>query len=158
MFQATGLSPEPFAPLFALSDEALVAQGARRVFANAPDAFPCRVSLRRVDPGEELLLLNFAHRPEPSSPYRAAGPIFVSRRGQGTFRDALPPIMRDRVLALKAYDAEAFIVDATLAGDEAALDVVRGYLVRLDVVHVDAHFASRGCFAARFERDTAPCG
>ena len=155
MFHATGRPPELFAPFFALSDEALLAQGARRVFADAPDAFPCRVSLRRADVGDELLLLNYAHRPEPSSPYRAAGPIFVGRRGQETFVDRLPPIMRDRVLALKAYDPDAFIVAAELAEGDAALGVVRRYLDRADVRHVDAHFASRGCFAARFERDGA---
>lgn len=152
MFHVTGLSPQSFAPLFALADEVLAAQGTRRVVADAPDAFPCRVSLRRVDPGEELLLLNYAHRPEPSSPYRAAGPIFVSRRPQETFVDTLPPIMIGRILALKAYDAAAFIVAADVAQGEAALDTIRAYLARDDVRHVDAHFAARGCFAARFAR------
>src|SRR5215217_7073243 len=153
MFEAKGLAPALFSPLFDLSDDALLAVGARRLVADAPDAYPCRVSLARAAPGEELLLVHFAHCEAPASPYRASGPIFVSRAGQGSFRDELPPLLRDRLVALKAYDGEAFIVDAEVTeGSAAAEDQIRRYLERPEVAHVDAHFARRGCFAARFTR------
>ena len=41
-FRITGLAPEPFKPLFDLSDEALAAIGALRVFADDPAA--CRAA------------------------------------------------------------------------------------------------------------------
>jgi hypothetical protein len=78
-FQIRGLDAEPFAPLFQLNDADLEALGARRVYADEADAYSCRVSLTRVTIGEELLLLNHAHQTTSTSPYRAAGPIFVSR-------------------------------------------------------------------------------
>jgi hypothetical protein len=78
-FQIRGPDAEPFAPLFQLNDADLEALGARRVYADEADAYPCRVSLTRVTIGEELLLLNHAHQTTSTSPYRAAGPIFVSR-------------------------------------------------------------------------------
>lgn len=151
MFQTAGLAPELFTPLFDLSDADLRALGARRVVADAPDAFPCRVSLVRAPVGTELLLVNFAHCEAPASPYRASGPIFVSQAGQGSFRGELPPMLRDRLVSLRAYDDETLIVEAEVTdGTAATTDMIRNLLDRPDVAHVDAHFAKRGCFAARF--------
>jgi hypothetical protein len=48
-FCITGLPLEPFVPFFSMSEEELLAHGARRVVARAEDAplmQPCRVSLR----------------------------------------------------------------------------------------------------------------
>src|SRR3546814_13392189 len=54
----SGLSPEPFAALFALDDAALAARNARRVTATADRGFPCRVSLADARAGEQLILLH----------------------------------------------------------------------------------------------------
>lgn len=152
-FQIRGLEAETFAPLFQLDDKGLEAIGAQRVHADEPDAYPCRVSLTRVAEGEELLLLNHVHQPTPSSPYRASGPIFVSRNAvRGHYRGELPPILRDRLLSLRAYDAEALIVDAEVAENEDVVKLIERFLADPQVAHVDAHFARRGCFAARIER------
>jgi hypothetical protein len=152
-FQMRGLEAEAFAPLFHLSDGNLEAIGARRVYADEADAYPCRVSLTRVPVGEELLLLNHAHQPTPSSPYRASGPIFISRSAvTGHYRGELAPILKDRLLSLRAYDREALIVDAEVAEGDAVLHVIGRFLADPQVAHVDAHFARRGCFAARIER------
>lgn len=151
-FQVRGLDTQLFAPLFNLSEPELAAIGAIRVVADEPDAYPCRISLRRVEEGEELLLVNHVHQSTPSSPYRASGPIFVSRAETGHYRNELPPIMRDRLLSLRAYDPQALIVDAEVAEGEEVVRVIERFLANPNVAHVDAHFARRGCFAARFER------
>ncbi len=152
-FQIRGLEAELFAPLFQLNDADLGAQGVRRVHADEADAYPCRVSLTRVAVGEELLLLNHAHQTNPASPYRAAGPIFVSRSARtGTYRGELAPMMRDRLLSLRAYDGNAFITDAEVAEGAEVFRVIERFLADPQVAHVDAHFARRGCFAARIER------
>jgi hypothetical protein len=152
-FQVRGLEAEPFAPLFQLNEADLRAIGAERVYADEADAYPCRVSLTRVAQGEELLLLNHAHQTTSTSPYRAAGPIFVSRSATtGTYRNELPPMLRDRLLSLRAYDAKAFIVDAEVAEGREAVSLIERFLADPKVAHVDAHFARRGCFAARIER------
>ncbi|HEX2552362.1 MAG TPA: DUF1203 domain-containing protein [Microvirga sp.] len=153
-FVVRGLDPAPFRPLFALADEALAAQGIRRVRADRPDAYPCRVSLRRVEEGEDLLLLNHAHRTAAHSPYRASGPIFVGRSATeaATFAGALPPMLQDRLLSLRAYDADALIVDAEVAEGPAVEAVLERFLADPQVAAVDLHFARRGCFAARVER------
>ncbi|WP_112664520.1 DUF1203 domain-containing protein [Microvirga flavescens] len=153
-FQARGLNPESFEPLFTLSDGELAAAGARRVFADEVDAYPCRISLTRVDLGSELLLVNHTHQPTPTSPYRASGPIFVSRATEaGAYRDELPPILRNRLVSLRAYDAAAFIVDAEVGENGEVERLIARFFADPAVSHVDAHFAKRGCFGARFMRD-----
>ncbi|WP_262270593.1 DUF1203 domain-containing protein [Microvirga yunnanensis] len=152
-FRIRGLEAEPFAPLFEMADADLETLGAKRVYADEPDAFPCRVSLTRAAVGEELLLLNHAHQTTPTSPYRAAGPIFVSRSGRtGTYQGELAPMLRDRLLSLRAYDEQAFIVEAEVAEGAEVLRVIERFLADPRVAHVDAHFARRGCFGARIER------
>lgn len=152
-FHIRGLDAVPFAKLFDLDEATLKAIGAQRVFADAPDLYPCRIALRRVEEGEELLLLNHAHQTIPTSPYRSAGPIFVSRSAKrGSYQGELPPMLRDRLLSLRAYDSNAFIVDAEVGEGEAVLHLIERFFSDPKVAHVDAHFARRGCFAARIER------
>jgi hypothetical protein len=152
MFTIRGLEPALFDGFFELPDDTLVRRGARRVRADRGDAYPCRIALKRVDEGEELLLLNFEHQPVATSPYRASGPIFVSRSSQAVYDNELPPLMRDRLMALKAYDSDAFIVDAEVGEGTAVEVLIRRFLRNPAVAFVDAHFARRGCFAARIER------
>lgn len=152
-FQIQGLDPRPFAPLFKLPDDQLSAMGAHRVRADMSDAYPCRVSLRRVEEGEELLLVNHVHQPVPTSPYRASGPIFVGRSSEpARFKDELPPMLRDRLVSLRAYDERAFIVDADVAEGGATEATLKRFLETPGVAVVDIHFARRGCFAARAVR------
>src|SRR5262249_26987467 len=58
-FRITGLSPDPFRPLFGLPDEELARHGARRYRADAKPGYPDRVELRDAEPGETLLLVNY---------------------------------------------------------------------------------------------------
>ncbi len=74
-FRITGLSPEPFRPLFDLSDAALQSRGIRRVIADDL-RMPCRVSMAHAELGEELLLLNYEHQPA-LTPYRSTHAIYV---------------------------------------------------------------------------------
>ncbi|MGO4387101.1 DUF1203 domain-containing protein [Microvirga sp. 2YAF29] len=152
-FQIRGLEAGHFSHLFSLDERELAAIGAHRVIADKEDAYPCRVSLTRVAVGEELLLLNHVHQATPTSPYRASGPIFASRASKaGVYRDELAPILKDRLLSLRAYDADALIVDAAVGENGQVLDVIQRFFSNPKIVHIDAHFAGRGCFGARIER------
>lgn len=69
-FRIRGLPAEKFAPLFALSDAELAAQGAVRRIADCREpGYPCRISLTDSKPGDELILANYEHHPV-ASPYR----------------------------------------------------------------------------------------
>jgi hypothetical protein len=152
-FRATGLSPSQFEPFFALDDTALAARGMRRVTADTKPGFPCRVSLEDAKPGEPLILFPFEHQPA-HSPYRASGPIFVREGARAPF-DAIgvvPPVLRGRMLSLRAYDANGFMLDADIvSGDEVEVAIAR-FFGCPEVSYLHVHNAKRGCYACRIER------
>ena len=57
-FRIQGLSPEPFLPLYGLSDEELANRSAKRYVASAKSGFPDRIEMRDAEPGERLILVN----------------------------------------------------------------------------------------------------
>ncbi|MFO1058482.1 MAG: DUF1203 domain-containing protein [Dongiaceae bacterium] len=148
----TGLPAADFAPLFALSDAELAARGALRVVADAPHAYPCRVSLTDAAPGDALLLVNYEHQPA-ATPYRSRHAVYV-RDGETTFDavDRVPDQLRRRILSLRAFDAAGMLLGADLA-EGAALEPAAGRLLALPgAAYLHAHFAKPGCYAARIER------
>jgi hypothetical protein len=148
----TGLPAADFAPLFDLSDAELAARGALRVVADAPHAYPCRVSLTDAAPGDALLLVNYEHQPA-ATPYRSCHAVYV-RQGETTF-DAVgevPDQLRRRILSLRAFDADGMLLGADLA-DGPALEAAAERLLALPgAAYLHAHFAKPGCYAARIER------
>lgn len=152
-FRITGLSADPFRPLFGLPDVLLLRRGARRVVADAPDAYPCRVSLRDAAPGETLLLLNHEHQPA-DTPFRSRHAIFVNERAEEAF-DAVgtvPDQLRRRPLSLRAFDAGHMMIDADLCEGAAVEPLIARLLAEPATAYVQAHFARRGCYAARIAR------
>ena len=87
-FRISGLEPTPFRHLFGLSDDALIQAGARRYRVDKPNAFPDRVEMRDLEPGETAILLNYVHQPA-ETPYRASHAIFV------IFSDATAAVPKD---------------------------------------------------------------
>ncbi|MDB5676333.1 MAG: hypothetical protein JWM65_3315 [Sphingomonas bacterium] len=152
-FVIRGLDPAPFAPLFALDDEALAALEARRVVATSKPGFPCRVSLEDAEPGETLILANFEHLPV-ASPFRSRHAVYV-RAAAGDpaeYRDTLPAQFRTRMLSLRAFDEAGMMVDADLADGREAETMIERMLADPAVAYLHAHFAKPGCFAARIDR------
>ena len=152
-YSIQGLSPEPFAPLFALDDSELAVINARRVTATADRGFPCRVSLEDAKAGEALILLHHTSH-DVETPYRSAYAIYV-RPGveAATYRDELPPVFEGRPLALRAFDAEGMLQTARLAGPGEADGAIRDLFADDAISYIDAHNAAYGCFAARIERN-----
>ncbi len=151
-FRITGLSPEPFQPLFELSDEALSRIGARRVIADDP-RMPCRVSMAHAALGEELLLLNYEHQPA-NTPYRARHAIYVRRLADRAFHavDAVPEVLASRLIAVRAFDEGHMMIDAEVSEGEAAGALFAKLLENPEASYLQAHYARRGCYAARVER------
>jgi len=147
-WRLSGLDPAPFRALFELSDGELQRLGAVRQTADATPGFPCRVSLEDAPVGTELLLVPFEHHPA-RSPYRASGPIFV-RKGTAQ-RDLdpgeVPATVLRRLISLRAYDADAMMVDATVCDGPEVSAALDGLFANAAVDYVHLHFAKRGCFS-----------
>jgi hypothetical protein len=152
-FRITGLSPEPFAHLFGLPDAALAAHGAQRWIATEGSRLPDRVEVRDARPGESVLLVNFEHQPA-DTPYRASHAIFVREGATAAYDavDAIPEAMRSRMLSLRAFDRAHLMVDAELVDGREAEAAIARLFANADVDYLQAHYATRGCYAARVER------
>ena len=152
-FRITGLSPEPFRHLFGLPDAELARHGAKRYVAETKPGFPDRIELRDAEPGESLILVNYTHQPA-DGPYRASHAIFVNESAEAAYDriGEVPEVMRLRVISLRAFDAEDFLIDADLAqGDEIEAAIHRLFS-NSRVAYIQAHYAKPGCFAARIDR------
>lgn len=152
-YRITGLPAEPFRSLYGLSDAALAARGVTRVIANEQPGFPDRIELRDADLGQSLLLLNYTHQPAGNA-YHASHAIFVCEGAQMPYDrvDEIPPVMRERMMSLRAFDARDLMVEAELSAGPELESLIRRLLARANVNYIQAHYAKRGCYAARITR------
>jgi Protein of unknown function (DUF1203) len=152
-YRISGLDPSQFAHLVGLGQEELARHHVVRMTADSRPGFPCRVTLDDAAPGETLLLLNHCSH-DGDNPYRATHAIFVgeSAAEAAVYVDEVPPALERRILSLRAFDRDGTMIDAALAQPGEADEVVRRLLANQMVDHIDAHNATRGCFAARVER------
>jgi uncharacterized protein DUF1203 len=149
-FRIQGLAAEQFAPLFALSDDALAQHGAVRQIADGPR--PCRISLTDAEPGDELILVNYEHH-AVASPYRMRFAIYV-RRGEETFDavDAVPEQLRKRMLAVRAFDGQGMMTGWELIDGTKLEQAIETLFANPRAAYLHIHFAAPGCYAARVER------
>ena len=152
-FRIIGLSPEPFRSFYGLSDDLLAAKGVKRYVADKKPGFPDRVEVRDAEPGETLMLLNYTHQPA-DTPYRASHAIFVREGAEAAHDqvDEVPQALRIRPLSLRAFDAVGGMVDADLVDGREVEGLIERLLANPDVAYIQAHYARRGCYAARIER------
>jgi hypothetical protein len=152
-FRITGLDPEKFKDLFAMTDEELVAMGARRVVADETPGFPDRIEMRDLDVGETAILTNYTHL-DAASPYRSSHAIYV-REGATRAYDAVdevPDVLRRRLLSVRAFDEEAMMTNAdVIDGTDLSGWITRDF-EDPRVAFIDVHNAKPGCFAARVQR------
>ncbi len=152
-FRVLGLDPDQFSHLYALSDEDLAAAGARRYVVDAKPGFPDRIDVRDMAIGECAILLNYEHQPA-ATPYRSRHAIFV-REGATValdMIDAIPEAMRIRSISLRAFSEDGEIVDADLSDGELLIPLIERFFSDPDVAYLQAHYAKRGCYAARIIR------
>jgi hypothetical protein len=150
-FTVSGLSPEPFLPLYGLSDAELAERRARRVVVNG-GGFPERIEMRDAEPGETLLLVNYEHQ-SADTPYRSSHAVYVregaTKRWVG---DRLPEVMRRRLLSLRGFTADGSMADADVVEGSEAEPVIERLFGNPRIAYIHAHYARPGCYAARIDR------
>lgn len=152
-FRITGLPASEFAHLAGMDDSQLRERGILRVRIDAPHSAPDRISLRDAEPGETALLLNYEHQPA-GSPYRSRHAIYVIEGEKRQFDavNVVPDAMRRRLLSLRAFDPEGMMIDADVVEGAEVEPLIERLLGDRRTAYVHAHYARRGCFAARIER------
>ncbi|PZF76581.1 DUF1203 domain-containing protein [Aestuariivirga litoralis] len=152
-FRITGLSPEPFRHLFGLADDDLQRFGVKRYVVDMSPGYPDRIEMRDAEPGETVLLLNHVSQPA-DTPYRASHAIFV-REGATQAYDAVdevPPVMRRRLLSLRAFDAGGMMRDADVVEGTAIEPVIARFFADPAVSYIHVHNARQGCYSGRIDR------
>jgi hypothetical protein len=152
-FRISGLKFGQFAELVGLTDEQLAARHARRVVADRYPGFPCRVSLVDAQPGERVLLVNYEHLAVPG-PYRSRYAIYVRENAVDAELaiDEIPPVLRSRLLSLRAFSADGVLLEADVAEGAALAPAIGRLLAPPAVAYLHVHNARPGCFAARVDR------
>ena len=151
-FRITGLPADSFRHLFELSDEELATHRALRCTVDKENSFPCRVSLTDAAPGDEVLLVNYEHHPV-ETPYRSSFAVYV-RKGEETYDavDEVPEQLRKRMLAVRAFDANAMVVGHELVDGRELESAIERHFANPASSYLHIHFASPGCYAARIDR------
>ncbi|AMC35528.1 DUF1203 domain-containing protein [Janthinobacterium sp. B9-8] len=158
-FQVYALAIEQFQPFFAMNTEELASHNARRLIADKPLGYPCRVSLRDAAIGEHVLLLPFVYH-QCASPYRASGPIFVRENSVATTLapNQLPGEMETRQMSVRAYDAEGMIKMAEVVEGERLVQYLQQLLQGAAIAYVHLHYAGYGCYACKVVRSAEGAG
>jgi hypothetical protein len=152
-FRITGLSPEPFQPLFGLSDAELARHGAVRCIVDCRPGYPDRIELRDPEIGESVLLVNFTHLPV-DTPFRSSYAVYVREGAQVRYDrvNEVPEPLRTRVLSLRAFDENDMLRDADIVEGRDVESLIARLLASPQTAYIHAHYAKPGCFAARIDR------
>lgn len=152
-FRIRGLSPEPFQPLFGLSDAELAWHGAVRRIVDRKPGYPDRIELRDPELGESVLLVNYTHLPV-ETPYRSSYAIYVREGARSRYDriNEIPEQFRPRVLSLRAFDEHDMLRDADIVDGAAVESLIERLLSSPETAYLHAHYAKHGCFAARIDR------
>jgi Protein of unknown function (DUF1203) len=152
-FRVTGLSPEPFRHLYGLSDQELARYRVKRYIADKQPGFPDRIEMRDASVGAKLLLLNHVCQPA-DTPYRASHAIFVREGAEHAYDRVgeVPPVMRTRLLSLRAYDAAGMMLDADVVDGQDIESVIARFFASPHIAYIHAHNAKRGCYSGRIDR------
>ena len=112
-FQFVALQDKEFNNLFLMDEEELKNIGAVKMIADEKPGFPCRVSLKDAEIGEEVILLNYQYH-FVNSPYKANGPIFIRKGATTAMLDVneIPDMLHHRYLSVRGYNNDSMMVEA----------------------------------------------
>jgi hypothetical protein len=151
-FVINGLPADEFRAFVGLDDAELSKRGAIRQIADVKPGFPCRITLDDAEPGEPVILLNYESH-KAATPYRSSYAIYVreNAKASAVYENELPPVMRNRPIALRIFNAAGMLIGADLGrtGDETRAKIEAIFGANPDAAYIHAHNAMHGCFAAQ---------
>ena len=152
-FQISALNIDQFSHLFGQDEDVLTRQGIRRMIVDNSPGFPCRVSLQDAEIGEKVLLMNYEHQPM-LTPYRSSHAIFVREWATQAVpaRNEVPKMLRQRLLSVRAFNAEGMMVDADVVEGVRLESLIEHMLAKSAADYLHIHNAKLGCYAALVER------
>ena len=152
-FQILALPYSQFTPLFNVSNMKLEKFGAIKTIVDKKPGFPCRVSLQDAEVGEEVILMPYQHH-VTNSPYQSAGPIYVRKNITTAIleKNEIPLMLHHRLLSLLAYDAQGFMLNATVVEGTDLRNVLQTIFENDLIAYIHIHNAKPGCFNCEVQR------
>ena len=88
------------------------------------------------------------------SPYRSSHAIYVRVNAREKFEgvDEVPPALARRLLSVRAFDDSGLMLSGEIVEGVNLAAHVESQFEDSRVVYLHAHYAKRGCFAARIDR------
>ncbi len=152
-FQISALPYSQFAFLFNVSTSELEKRGAVKTTVDEKPGFPCRVSLQDAEVGEEVILLPYQHH-ATNSPYQATGLIYVRKNVKPAVleKNEIPLMLNHRLLSLRAYNAQGFMIEASIVEGLHLRDALQTIFQNEAVAYIHIHNAKPGCFNCEVRR------
>lgn len=152
-FQFIALQDKEFNDLFLMDEEELINIGAVKMIADKKPGFPCRVSLKDAEIGEEVILLNYQYH-FVNSPYKASGPIFIRKGATTAVLDIneIPDIIHHRLLSLRGYNIGSMLVDARVTEGVNLRGMIDDVFDNKEVAYIHIHNAKPGCYSCLVKR------
>ncbi len=152
-FQITGINGLKMHPLFEMSNIRLAEKGIVRMIADSKPGFPCRISLKDAEIGEEVLLLPYIHH-NSGSPYRASGPIFIRRnaRPASLAVNEIPDMLLHRLLSVRAYDTAGMMQLARVVNGNTLQMAIYELFENTHTAYLHIHNAGPGCYNCQVNR------
>lgn len=64
----------------------------------------------------------------------------------------MPEVLASRLIAVRAFDARHMMIDAEVGEGNEVAAMFENFLANPKASYLQAHYARRGCYAARVER------
>lgn len=147
------LDSQLFAPLFSKDKSELEKIGAYMFYADECPCYPCRVSLKDAEIGEQVLALTYEHH-SAQSPYRSSGPIFVraDAKTANLSVNEVPTMLNHRVLSIRGYNSRGLMIAADTSPGTEIVDIVNQQFADTNVDYIHIHNAGPGCFNCSVKR------
>ena len=144
-FIISGIKRQEVGHLFGLTHQELSAKGMSKIIVDEKPGYPCRISLKDANIGEEVLAINYEHH-KANSPYRASGPIFIRlNTGEAKLKkNEIPRMLKHRYLSLRAYDEEGMMIDATTIDGENLAKTIDEIFDNPQSAYIQVHNAKPG--------------
>lgn len=152
-FQFIALKDKEFNNLFLMGEEELKNIGAVKMIADKKPGFPCRVSLKDAEIGDEVISLNYQYH-FVNSPYKANGPIFIRKGATTAMLDVneIPDIIHHRYLSVRGYNIDSMLVDARVTEGVNLRGMIDDVFDNIEVAYIHIHNAKPGCYSCLVKR------
>ena len=152
-FQIQALSEKEFSKYFSMSDAELVNHNACRLTVTEFPGTPCRVSMKDVEIGETVLLLNYTHLTAPT-PYRASHAVYVNEGATKAdiAEGEVPEVLKSRLISVRMFDDQDMMLDALVIEGAKLQEELPKLLLNESVKFIHLHYAGPGCYAAKVVR------